>query len=192
MLAVIIALIGATATIVAAVIGTVASSSNNSNRTTPSPLSANNNDFPAPSPLPVVNSYLPTSNPISLTIKSVSFSVRNGKMKLIVSGIYSAQPSEEYIYAIARPSKVPSGTASWLASEPVPANNGPWTADITLTAAESDQRMTVFAVLAGGCLPGAVCGAPWPPGPEAIEQGGPQAADYSSQSWLTSTVPPIR
>jgi Tfp pilus assembly protein PilF len=127
MLAVIIALIGAIATIVAAVIGHMGSSSNNSN--------------------------IATSSPIHLSIKSVSFSVHNGKVELIVSGIYDAEQSDEYIYAIARPSKVPSGTASWLASEPVPANNGPWTADITLTTAESNQRMTVFAVLAGGCLP---------------------------------------
>jgi hypothetical protein len=130
-----------------------------------------------------------------LTITSVSFSTHNGRVEIIVSGTYNAPPNADYIYAIARPGEEPSGTANWLASEPVTAKNGSWTADITLTAAESGQRMTVFAVLAGPCPPGPTLCPPPSFDPEVfremLEQGGPQAADYSSQPWLTSAAPTI-
>jgi hypothetical protein len=131
-----------------------------------------------------------------LTIKSVSFSVDNGNVELLVSGTYNAQPGDDYLYAVARPSKVPFGTANWLVSEPVTPQNGQWTAVINLTTAESHQKMTVFAVLAGGCPPGAACAVQTPPDPEELrvelEQGGPQSAGYSTRPWVTSAAPAIR
>jgi hypothetical protein len=163
--AVTIALIGAIATIVAAVIQTSGSSSNSNN--------------PSASP----------SNSSHLLIESVSFSNDSGKVILVVSGIYHQQAGDGYLYAVARSSKVPYGTAYWLVSEPVtPNQNGRWTADITLTTAESHHKMTVFAVLAGGCPPPNSCG----PSPEAVRQGielgGPKSADYSTPSRVTASA----
>jgi FlaG/FlaF family flagellin (archaellin) len=175
MLAVIIALIGAVATVVAALIQTLGS---------PSGSSAGSTTTPARS---TTSSGSPSSSSAHLSIDRVSFSTKNGHVILTVSGTYNSEDGDGYLYAVARPSKVPYGTAEWLVSEPVtPDKNGHWTAVITLTSPR--QKMTVFAVLAGGCPPGNVCG----PNPEAvrkaIEEGGPStfAVDYSTQPSVVS------
>jgi len=124
-----------------------------------------------------------------LLITRVSFGTDNGKEMLIVSGIYHARRGDGYLYAVARPSKVPFGSSKWLVSEPVtPSKGGEWTATIVLPAGR--QRMTVFAVItegAVGCPPGAEC-SPLPPPPERrvrarIAADGPYSARYSTQPW---------
>lgn len=128
-----------------------------------------------------------------LSIDQVSFSTNDGEVTLVVSGIYHAQSGDGYLFAVARPSRIPYGTANWLVSEPVtPGQNGRWTADITLTTAESRQKMTVFAVLAGGCPPGAVCAAPPEAVRQEIEQEGPQSGDYWTTARMTSAAPTIQ
>jgi hypothetical protein len=136
--------------------------------------------------------FSPSSGPSSpsgssshLTITSVSFRAQDGQTEIVVSGVYNPQPGDGYIYVIARPSLTPSGTSQWLASPPVtPGSNGQWTTEIVLNGPR--QRVTVFAVLAGGCPPGEVCG----PNPDAIqialEQEGPAAADYSTAPKVAS------
>lgn len=123
-----------------------------------------------------------------LLITRVSFGTDNGKNILIVSGIYHERRGDGYLYAVARPSKVPFGSSKWLVSEPVtPSRNGEWTATIVLPAGR--QRMTVFAVITQayvGCPPGAEC-SPLPRPPEwrvraRIAANGPHSARYSTHA----------
>ncbi|HUN35061.1 MAG TPA: hypothetical protein VMU95_23920 [Trebonia sp.] len=104
---------------------------------------------------------------------------QEGKLTVVVTGTYHLSPGDGYIFAIVRPSVTPPGTTTWLASSPVtPDKNGHWTADIVLTGPR--QRVTVFAVIAGGCPPGSTCGAN-PYGIQALlELEGPKAANYST------------
>lgn len=132
--------------------------------------------------------------PSHLSIDHVLFyHHNNGQETLVVSGIYHERAGDGYLFAVARPSRIPYGTADWLVSEPVtPDRDGHWTASITLTPADSYQKMTVFAVLAGGCPPGTACGSD----PEAIRQEiesqGPRSAGYATPSQLTPAAPAIR
>jgi hypothetical protein len=169
--AIIVALITAAATVVAALIATHGTTSNTSASTLPSPLRP-----PAP----------PTPAPSHLEISRVSFSIDNGKVVVIVAGIYHPQDGDGYLYAIVRPSRVPFGTANWLVSEPVtPNKNGQWIATVTLTTPR--QRVTVFAVLAGGCPPGGTCAAPSEVIRSEIQAGGlDNVGDYMTPALVTS------
>ena len=170
--AVIVAIITAVATVVAALIATHGSTSNISASPPPLPTTFS----PAPPPTPT---------PSHLEISRVSFSIDNGKVVLIVAGTYHPRDGDGYLYAVARPSRVSFGTTNWLVSEPVtPNKNGQWIAKITLMTPR--QRVTVFAVLAGGCPPGEVCGAPPEVIRSEIQADGPNAGDYTTPPWTTS------
>lgn len=120
-----------------------------------------------------------------LSISTVSFVTQDGKLTLVVTGMYHLKPGDGYIFAVARPSVTPPGTSPWLASPPVtPDENGQWTADIMLTGPR--QRLTVFAVLAGGCPPGNACGVDPNSIQFLLEQEGPQAANYSTAPKVAS------
>jgi hypothetical protein len=126
-----------------------------------------------------------SGNSSGITIRSVSFSVEHGKLLLIVTGSFHGSIGGDYLYAVARPSRVPNGTASWLVSEPVsPNQNGQWMAEITLTAPR--QKMTVFAVTAGGCPADHICAHPPTEIQIALEEAGPEAADSSAPPWAAS------
>ena len=142
------------------------------------------------SPRPTVANDSPPGQSAHLLITRVSFGTANGKEVLIVSGIYHARNGDGYLYAVARPSKVPFGSSTWLVSEPVTPNKaGDWTASIVLPAAR--QRMTVFAVISeggAGCAPGVECSPPPPQPPEPrvrahIASDGPHSGIYATLPW---------